>query len=66
MYHLKFTAGTGEGKGLAIKGPPDLIDVPEEFTIAVWVRPSILLTKSYFFNAFNRIFLRCQNSDQSV
>jgi hypothetical protein len=43
MYHLKFSSGTGDGKGLAIQGPPDIVDVPNELTIALWVRPDSLL-----------------------
>jgi hypothetical protein len=57
MYHLKFSSGTGDGKGLAIQGPPDIVDVPNELTIALWVRPDSLLSKSYFVNAFNRVYL---------
>jgi hypothetical protein len=67
MYHLKFTSGnSGEGKGLAIKGPPDLIDVPEEFTISVWVRPQGLLSKSYFVNAFNRIYVLTSAANKKI
>jgi hypothetical protein len=63
MYHLKFSSGTGDGKGLAVKGPPDMVDVPNELTIALWIRPDILLSRSYFVNAFNRIYLYSQASD---
>lgn len=66
-YHLKFTSGnSGEGKGLAVMGPPNLSQVPDEFTIAFWVRPTMLLAKSYFVSAFNRIFVRAQSSNQNV
>jgi hypothetical protein len=64
---LKFTSGnSGEGKGLAVTGPPDLAAVPEEFTIALWVRPTMLLSKSYFVSAFNRIFIRASSANQNV
>jgi hypothetical protein len=63
MYHLKFSSGTGDGKGLAVKGPPDMVGVPNELTIAMWVRPDVLLAKSYFVNAFSRLYLYSQASD---
>jgi len=40
--------------------------VPNELTIALWVRPDSLLSKSYFVNAFNRVYLYTQASDQKV
>jgi hypothetical protein len=64
---LKFASGaSGEGKGLPIKGPPDLSAVPPEFTISLWVYPTALLSKSYFVNAFSRIHIRVSASNQYV
>jgi hypothetical protein len=50
--------------GLAIQGPPDLVDVPDEFTVAFWVRPQVLSTINYFLNAFNRIYVFSQQVTQ--
>jgi hypothetical protein len=60
MFHLKFT-GSGDYKGLAIEGPPDLVDVPQEFTMAFWVRPQALSSINYFLNAFNRLYVFSQS-----
>lgn len=40
--------------------------VPEEFTIALWVRPMALLSKSYFVNAFSRIQILASDSNKAV
>ena len=50
--HLKFKK---DGKGLSVKGPTDLLDVPKEFTISFWVYPMTLNSESVFVNAFDRI-----------
>ena len=40
-----------------ISSTPDLVDVPDEFTMAFWVRPQVLSSINYFLNAFNRIYV---------
>lgn len=57
-FHMKFTAGSGDGKGLSIKGPPDMSAVPNEFTMSLWARPSNPNAKYFFVNAFDRVLIR--------
>jgi hypothetical protein len=43
-----------------------LVDVPAEFTIAFWVRPEQLLSKSYFVNVFDRVYVLTSAANQKV
>jgi len=40
------------------------VDVPDEFTMAFWVRPQVLSSINYFLNAFNRIYVYSQQVTQ--
>src|SRR3569833_1729329 len=61
--HLRFKY---TGKGLAVMGPPDMTQMPNELTIAFWVRPTQLNSVSYFVNAFNRITVSAASSNNYV
>ena len=40
------------------------MDVPDEFTMAFWVRPQVLSSINYFLNAFNRVYVYSQQVTQ--
>jgi hypothetical protein len=40
------------------------VDVPDEFTMAFWVRPQVLSSINYFLNAFNRVYVYSQQVTQ--
>lgn len=60
---LKFKAS---GKGLAVAGPPDFQDMPNEFTVSMWIFPMSLSSTSTFINAFSRVKIFAQSSNQNL
>jgi len=40
--------------------------VPDQFTIAFWVRPVFLSSTTYFVNAFDRISITAQSASNKV
>jgi hypothetical protein len=51
---------------LPLPGPPDFKAMPDQFTVAFWVLPKELNTKSYFINFFNRGYIWSESASNRV
>jgi hypothetical protein len=49
-----------------LPGPPDFKNMPEEFTVAFWVLPKELNSKSFFVNLFNRAQVWSESANYKV
>lgn len=52
--------------GLPLPGPQDFKTMPEQFTLAFWILPKELNTKSFFINIFNRGYIWSESANMRV